>query len=96
MFVHSPGLEWLIISKEEYGNLNAKRQAMSYAHYVCMGGFVTHVSAIDDVLSSLTIIPNGVRLMEYLGHHPEVSDKSIQQKSKAEYLAKSLVCIQEF
>jgi hypothetical protein len=67
---------------------------MIYACYVCMGGLVTDVSAIHDVLSRVTITPDGVRLMAYLGHFPEVSDKSIQDKSKADYLAKSLVCIQ--
>ena len=59
-----------------------------------MGGFVVDVSHFHNTLSRLTISPKGVAFLAKHGHSLKISDSSIRDKSKADILAKTLVCVQ--
>ncbi|KAI1144977.1 hypothetical protein F4825DRAFT_467708 [Nemania diffusa] len=66
----------------------------TYCFYAMMGGFVVDVSAIHDEFRYLTIMPAGLAILAKHGHFIALSEKSIRDKSKADVLAKTLVCIQ--
>ena len=59
-----------------------------------MGGFVVDVSHLHNTLSRLTISPKGVAFLAKHGHFLKASDATIRDKSKANILAKALVCFQ--
>ncbi len=59
-----------------------------------MGGFVVDVSHLHNTLSRLTISPKGVAFLAKHGHSLKISDSTIRDKSKADILAKTLVCVQ--
>ena len=59
-----------------------------------MGGFVVDVSAIHNTLSRLTISAKGLAFLAKHGYFVKISDAAIRDKSKADMLVKSLVCIQ--
>ena len=59
-----------------------------------MGGFIVDVSHLHNNLSRLTISPKGVAFLAKHGHFIKISDAVIRDKSKADNLAKALVCIQ--
>lgn len=67
---------------------------MAYCFYVVMGGFVVDVSEIHDSCSLLTLQPLGIVELAKNGHFLEISEKAIKDKSKADVLAKLLVCVQ--
>lgn len=70
------------------------KHGMTYGFYVAMGGFVVDVRDIHNHLELVTILPQGVLWLAERGHFIDLSKKDIQDKSKADALAKSLVCIQ--
>ena len=59
-----------------------------------MGGFIVDVSSLHNTLSRLTISAKGLAFLAKHGHFVKMSDASIRDKSKADMLVKSLVCIQ--
>ena len=59
-----------------------------------MGGFVVDVSRLHNTLARLTVSPKGVAFLAKHGHFLKISDATIRDKSKADMLAKALVCIQ--
>ena len=59
-----------------------------------MGGFVIDVSHLHNTITRLTISPKGVAFLAKHGHFLRIADAVIKDKSKADTLAKSLVCIQ--
>ena len=59
-----------------------------------MGGFVVDVSHFHNTLSRLTVSPKGVAFLAKHGHSLKISDSTIRDKSKADILAKTLVCVQ--
>ena len=59
-----------------------------------MGGFVVDVSHLHNTLSRLTISPKGAAFLARHGHSLQISDSTIRDKSKADILAKTLVCVQ--
>ncbi|KAI4094783.1 MAG: hypothetical protein LQ344_002029 [Seirophora lacunosa] len=65
-----------------------------YGYFVLMGGFVIDVSHLHNSLSRLTITPKGVAFLAKYGHFVKIPDSTIQDKSKADTLAKVLVCVQ--
>ncbi|KAL8973539.1 MAG: hypothetical protein Q9197_002226 [Variospora fuerteventurae] len=65
-----------------------------YGYFVLMGGFVIDVSHLHNSLSRLTITPKGVAFLAKHGHFVKIPDSTIQDKSKADTLAKVLVCVQ--
>lgn len=52
------------------------------------------VSGMYDTVSRVTINPTGVEFLARAGHYLEMSKDQIADRSKANILAKSLVCIQ--
>ncbi|KAI4169112.1 MAG: hypothetical protein LQ343_005906 [Gyalolechia ehrenbergii] len=60
-----------------------------------MGGFVIDVSRLHNTLSRLTITPKGVAFLAKHGHFVKIPDSTIQDKNKADTLAKILVCVQK-
>lgn len=67
---------------------------MVYSHYVVMGGFVADVEDIHNVLTRVTISVHGILYLAKHGHFCQVKRSHIADKSKADILAKGLVCIQ--
>ena len=59
-----------------------------------MGGFVVDVSHLHNTVSRLTISPKGAAFLARHGHSLQISDSTIRDKSKADILAKTLVCVQ--
>ncbi|KAL2069398.1 hypothetical protein VTL71DRAFT_14077 [Oculimacula yallundae] len=67
---------------------------MVYAHYVLMGGFAIDVEEIHNTFKLITCTTDGVLFLAKYGHFCKVSRDDIEDKSKADVLAKSLVCVQ--
>lgn len=59
-----------------------------------MGGFVVDASNIHDTYKYFTLTPDGILLLAEEGHFLPISERSIKDKSKADVLAKGLVCLQ--
>ncbi len=59
-----------------------------------MGGFIVDVSHIHNTLTRLTISPKGLAFLAKHGHFVRVPESTIMDKSKADTLAKALVCVQ--
>lgn len=68
--------------------------SLMYGYFVTMGGFIVDVSHIHNTLSRLTISPKGIAFLAKRGHFVNISDAVIKDKSKADTLAKALVCTQ--
>ncbi|KAI0506364.1 hypothetical protein F5B22DRAFT_623967 [Xylaria bambusicola] len=66
----------------------------SYCFYVVMGGLTVNVSAINPEFQYMTVTPAGLCLLAEYSRLPHVSRKSIKDRSKADGLAKLLVCVQ--
>lgn len=75
-------------------NLNKEKIDLSYGYWVVMGGFVADVSGIHDTISHVTVNVQGVEILAEHGHFLEMPKHQIEDRSKANILAKSLVCIQ--
>jgi hypothetical protein len=67
---------------------------MVYAYYVVMGGFVADIDHLHNSLKRVTITPTGVLFMASEAYFPRIKRSDIQDKSKADILAKGLVCVQ--
>lgn len=59
-----------------------------------MGGFIIEVSHLHNTLSRLTISTKGLAFLAKHAHFVNIPDAAIRDKSKADWLAKALVCIQ--
>ncbi|KAI0191624.1 hypothetical protein F4808DRAFT_465298 [Astrocystis sublimbata] len=66
----------------------------TYSYFAAMGGFVVDVSSIHDELTYVTITLAGLLFLAKNGHFITHPKKAIQDKSKADVLAKILVCLQ--
>ncbi|KAF8865240.1 hypothetical protein BDZ45DRAFT_612349 [Acephala macrosclerotiorum] len=67
---------------------------MTYCFYAIMGGFALDVSELHDEYKYLTLTTEGVQYLAEKGHLMGISGVSIKDKSKADSLAKVLVCLQ--
>jgi hypothetical protein len=67
---------------------------MVYAYYVVMGGFVADIDHLHNSLKRVTTTPTGVVFMASMACIPRIKRSDIQDKSKADILAKGLVCVQ--
>ncbi|KAK7439921.1 hypothetical protein CaCOL14_003368 [Colletotrichum acutatum] len=69
---------------------------MTQCFYAVMGGFVVNVPSaeVETALRRVTVTPEGIRLLSFIGKLPQIHESQIQDKSKADWMAKSLVCIQ--
>ncbi|KAF6811891.1 hypothetical protein CSOJ01_05482 [Colletotrichum sojae] len=80
------------------GNAHISRHTwdMTQCIYAVMGGFVIDRPAYghEAGVERVTITPEGIRLLSFVGKLPEIHESQIQDKSKADWMAKSLVCIQ--
>lgn len=68
--------------------------SLRYGFFVMMGGFVVDVSHLHNSLSRLTISAKGMAFLAKHGHFVKIPDATIRDKSKADMLAKALVCVQ--
>ena len=68
--------------------------SLLYAFFGLMGGFIIDVSHLHNNLSRLTFSAKGLAFLAKHGHFIKISDAVIRDKSKADMLAKGLVCIQ--
>ena len=80
-----------------------KKWTLVHGFYAGMGGFTFDFESsprppeLDSCLPSLrrlTLTARGVALLARCGHLPEVSKDEIDDKSKADHLAKTLICLQ--
>lgn len=67
---------------------------MVYAQYVLMGGIAVDLSDLHNTLDKVTLTPDGILYLARHGHFVKISRPEIQDKSKADTLAKALVCVQ--
>ncbi|KAI8156329.1 hypothetical protein K4K49_010958 [Colletotrichum sp. SAR 10_70] len=76
--------------------LSRHKWDMTQCFYAVMGGFVVDRPACGEESGGerVTLTPEGIRLLSFLGKLPEIHESQIQDKSKADWMAKSLVCIQ--
>ncbi|KAH6696687.1 hypothetical protein BKA61DRAFT_741607 [Leptodontidium sp. MPI-SDFR-AT-0119] len=81
---------------KKWYNDNSKKPPfdMVYAHYVLMGGFVVNVEDMHNTYTIITFTTNGILYLAKHGHFCKISRGDIDDKSKADLLAKSLVCVQ--
>jgi hypothetical protein len=70
------------------------RFSIVYAFYCIMGGLVVDVGDIHDKYTRMSLAPQGLLWLAKKGHLFPISDESIRDKSKADFLAKGLVCFQ--
>jgi hypothetical protein len=78
------------------GNSDTEKRKFSitYCFYAAMGGFAVDVRHIHDYRTQLTIEPQGILFLARRGHFITVPEESIKDKSKADMLAKVIICIQ--
>jgi hypothetical protein len=67
---------------------------MTYAHYATMGGFCVEIEQFHNALTQGTLTTNGLLFLADQRYFFELSTETIADKSKANLLAKSLVCLQ--
>ncbi len=68
--------------------------SLTYDFYALMGGFVLDVSKLHNTRKYFTLTPNGILHLARRGRFLRVKDDTIDDKSKADLLAKGLVCSQ--
>ncbi|KAM0797376.1 hypothetical protein BDR22DRAFT_810384, partial [Usnea florida] len=95
IMLYTAGKQWFSASRLcKKLNKLATKYSLMYGYFGLMGGFVFDVSAIHNTLSRLTISAKGLAFLAKHGHFVKISDAAIRDKSKADMLVKSLVCIQ--
>ncbi len=68
---------------------------MVYAQYAVMGGFAADIQHIHNAITErVTVTANGILFLARHGHFCRIKKDDIQDKSKADILAKGLVCVQ--
>ncbi|MCJ1265909.1 hypothetical protein MMC22_005791 [Lobaria immixta] len=73
-------------------DMKRPKYTMLYGHFAVMGGFVVDVSHLHNSLSRVTISPKGIAFLARHGHFLRIPESTIRDKSKADILAKVLVC----
>ena len=84
----------LIILLQAWYNQPGNHFDMVYGHFAAMGGFAADVEHIHNITKRTTITPRGIVLLARRGKFCQVNRSHIQDKSKADLLAKGLVCVQ--
>ncbi|PSN66670.1 hypothetical protein BS50DRAFT_493793 [Corynespora cassiicola Philippines] len=67
---------------------------ITQCYFAVMGGIRIEAGPCVDDNPRLSLTPEGVRLLSFLGRLPSIEDNQIRDKSKADGLAKTLVCLQ--
>lgn len=68
---------------------------MTHAHYAAMGGFAVDIGHLHNTMDRGTLTPNGLLFLADQGYFFELPPETIADKSKANLLAKALVCLQD-
>ncbi|WYZ35281.1 hypothetical protein EsH8_I_001557 [Colletotrichum jinshuiense] len=78
------------------GGYSSHTWDMTQSLYAVMGGFVVDLPSAGEegAVKRVTITPEGIRILSFIGRLPQIHESQIQDKSKADWMAKSLVCIQ--
>ncbi|KAH7138512.1 hypothetical protein B0J11DRAFT_17099 [Dendryphion nanum] len=71
-----------------------KQWTLTTCHFAVMGGITVEASECLGGGARLSLTSEGVRLLSFLGHLPQVQESHIRDKSKADGLGKTLVCLQ--
>ncbi|KAK1535713.1 hypothetical protein CPAR01_09255 [Colletotrichum paranaense] len=92
----STGADGTPADKEETRTFSRHTWDMTQCFYAVMGGFVVNMPSaeVETALRRVTVTPEGIRLLSFVGKLPQIHESQIQDKSKADWMAKSLVCIQ--
>ncbi|KAK4171016.1 hypothetical protein QBC36DRAFT_105839 [Triangularia setosa] len=80
-------------------NGNGQVWDITQCFYAVMGGFAADLPdyasmGADRNRKRVTVTPEGIRLLSFLGDLPTIQECQIRDKSKADWLAKSIVCFQ--
>ncbi|KAL9582927.1 MAG: hypothetical protein Q9212_003011 [Teloschistes hypoglaucus] len=78
----------------ERGSSSPLPFSKTYGFFVLMGGLSVDVSHLHDRLQTVVLTSSGVQRLAETGCFFDVSDQDIQDKSKADFLAKGLVLLQ--
>ncbi|KAL9074580.1 MAG: hypothetical protein Q9161_002172 [Pseudevernia consocians] len=84
----------VVYSKTPLQQPREAKYSLLYGFFVTMGGFIVDVSHLYNTLSRLTISTKGMAFLAKHGHFVNIPEDAIRDKSKADTLAKALVCIQ--
>ncbi|KAF2476135.1 uncharacterized protein BDR25DRAFT_212634 [Lindgomyces ingoldianus] len=93
-------LEDLKYRKAEGAKLNTPPEqqlqewGITQCYFAVMGGITIQAGEGFDGSPRLSLTPEGVRLLSFLGRLPWISESQVRDKSKADGLAKSIVCLQ--
>ncbi|KAK0627965.1 hypothetical protein B0T14DRAFT_475183 [Immersiella caudata] len=72
--------------------------SVTQCYYAAMGGCVANVPWMGDdgeeEMRRVTLTPAGIRLLSFVGRLPNVDEAQVRDKSKADWMAKSIVCVQ--
>ncbi|KAI4200982.1 MAG: hypothetical protein LQ350_003551 [Teloschistes chrysophthalmus] len=95
----APNFDSIPVHGSKEGDLERGPQAAlpfskTYGFFVLMGGLAIDVSSFHDRLKTVVLTPSGVEHLAEKGFFFDVSDEDIQDKSKANFLAKGLVLLQ--
>ncbi|KAM5385658.1 hypothetical protein ACJZ2D_000857 [Fusarium nematophilum] len=80
--------------KAKHQKQRFRKFSLLYGYYVVMGGLVMNVRDLHDDYSRLTVTPEGVLYLAEQGHFLDVSDETIEDKSKSDGFAKIIVMLQ--
>ena len=94
--LQAPGYPKLIapFQKDKKSSKKNPHYNMIYAYYAVMGGFIVDISHLHEKLPRATVTTNGILFLANHGHFLQITEESIRDKSKADLLAKGLVCVQ--
>ncbi|KAF2868675.1 hypothetical protein BDV95DRAFT_630407 [Massariosphaeria phaeospora] len=72
----------------------AEEWSITQAYFAVMGGITVQAGDCVGNDPRLSLSPEGIRLLSFLGRLPEIKESQILDKSKADGLAKTIVCLQ--
>lgn len=76
------------------GQFSSAKFDLRYGFYVVMGGLTLDVEKMHERESRMTLTPQGVIALAERGHFIDVRPETVSDKSKANIIAKTLVCTQ--
>ncbi|KAF2107619.1 hypothetical protein BDV96DRAFT_653694 [Lophiotrema nucula] len=82
-------------SNTSFDDADPQDWSITTCYFATMGGFTVQTGdGLFDRSPRLSLTPEGIRLLSFLGRLPQVKERHIRDKSKADGLAKSIVCLQ--
>ncbi|KAJ9615135.1 hypothetical protein H2200_001209 [Cladophialophora chaetospira] len=67
---------------------------LRYGFFAVMGGLRVPTPALEEKESLISLTPGAIKALAYTGRFLPVDDKDVQDRSKADGLAKLLICVQ--